>query len=91
MLLLLSSMSEVIVSKETELERGKNIEEHLSSIHLEPWFSRIRQSEKDNDEDEYQIAFCSYCDSLLERPYWESRYNGINGRCKSCEVIWNLS
>ena len=70
-------------------KRGKEIEEHLSSIHLEPWFSRIKMSEEDYEENEK--AFCSYCGHLLERPYWESRYNGVKGRCKSCKVIWNLS
>ena len=70
-------------------QRGKEIEEHLSSIHLKSWFARIQMSEEDYEE-EYEIAFCSYCGHLLERPYWESRYNGVKGKCKSCEVIWNL-
>jgi hypothetical protein len=42
-------------------------------------------------EGEYELSFCPYCTHLLERPYWEPRYNGVRGRCKSCAVIWNLS
>jgi hypothetical protein len=71
-------------------QRGKEMEEHLSSIHLEPWFSRIQMSEEDY-EGEYELSFCPYCTHRLERPYWEPRYNGVRGRCKSCAVIWNLS
>lgn len=71
-------------------QRGKEIEEHLISIHLEPWFSRIQMSKEDYEE-KSELAFCPYCAHLLKRPYWESRYNGFKGRCKSCEVIWNLS
>jgi hypothetical protein len=80
-------MSQTIVSDKIS-KRGKDIEEYLGSRYLEPWFSKTRSSEKD---EEYEIIFCLYCLQLLERLYWESRYNGIRGRCNTCEVIWNLS
>lgn len=72
-------------------ERGKEIEEHLSSIHLEPWFSRVQMSDEDFEGDEFEMAFCPYCEKLLEKPYWELQYGGVRGRCSSCEVIWNLT
>jgi hypothetical protein len=80
-------MSQTIVSDKIS-KRSKDIEEYLGSRYLEPWFSKTRSSEKD---EEYEITFCPYCLRLLERPYWESRYNGIRAKCKTCEVIWNLS
>ena len=83
-------MPQIITSEEAS-KRGKIIAEHLSSIHLEPWFSRIQLAKEDYEDDEYEISFCSYCGKLLERPYWESKYKGVRGRCKSCEVVWNLS
>ena len=84
---IISYMSQTIVSDKIS-KRGKDIEEYLGSRYLEPWFSKIRRTEKD---EEYEITFCPYCSQLLERPYWESRYNGIRGRCNTCDVIWNLS
>ena len=80
-------MSQTIVSDKIS-KRGKDIEEYLGSRYSEPWFSKTRSSEKD---EEYEITFCPYCLQHLERPYWESRYNGIRAKCKACEVIWNLS
>ena len=71
--------------------RGKELEEHLISIHLEPWSSRIKMSEEDFESNEYEMTFCPYCEKLLERPHWGKKYNGIRGRCKDCNVIWNLS
>ena len=84
---ILSDMSQIIAS-DTISKRGKDIEEHLSSGYLEPWFSKIRRSEKD---EESEIDICPYCDQQLERPYWEPQYNGIRGKCSTCEVVWNLS
>jgi len=80
-------MSQRIVSDKIS-KRGKDIEEYLGSRYLESWFSKIRRTEKD---EEYEITFCPYYLQLLERSYWESRYNGIRVKCKTCEVIWNLS
>jgi len=80
-------MSQTIVSDKIS-KRGKDIEEYLGSRYLEPWFSKTRRSEKN---EEYEMTFCPYCLQLLERPYWESRYNRIRAKCKTCEVIWNLS
>ena len=79
-------MSQIVSSKISN--RSKEIADHLNSVNLEHWFSKDRKPEKD---EKYEIFFCPYCEQLLERPYWESRYNGIKGRCKSCEVVWNLS
>jgi len=80
-------MSQIIRSDITS-ERGKEIEKHLSSVSLDPWFSKIRQSKKD---EESEMNICSYCDQHLERQYWEPRYNGIKAKCKDCNVIWNLT
>ncbi|MDH3395079.1 MAG: hypothetical protein OEL52_02875 [Nitrosopumilus sp.] len=80
-------MSQTIVSDKI-YKRGKDIEEYLSSRYSEPWVSKARRSEIDEG---HEISFCPYCDQQLERPYWESRYNGIRGRCLTCEVVWNLS
>ena len=80
-------MSQTIVSDKIS-KRSKDIEEYLGSRYLEPWFLKTRSSEKD---EEYEITFCPYYSQFLERPYWKSLYNGITERCKTCEVIWNLS
>jgi len=58
-------MSQTIVSDKIS-KRGKDIEEYLGSRYLEPWFSKTRSSEKD---EEYEITFCPYCLKLLGRPY----------------------
>ena len=57
-------MSQRIVSDKIS-KRGKDIEEYLGSRYSEPWFSKTRSSEKD---EEYEITFCPYCLQLLERP-----------------------
>ena len=57
-------MSQRIVSDKIS-KRGKDIEEYLGSRYSEPWFSKTRSSEKD---EEYEITFCPYCLKLLERP-----------------------
>jgi len=82
-----SSMPQIIVSDKIS-KRGKDIQEYLSSAYSEPWFSKTRRSEKDETS---EIDICPYCDQQLERSYWEPRYNGIRGKCRTCEVIWNLS
>jgi len=79
-----------IVSNE-RLNRGKKIEEYLNSLYLEPWYSKIRRSEKQEKDEESELDICPYCDQQLERSYWESRYNGMKAKCKACEVIWNVS
>lgn len=83
-------MSQIIVSNKIS-KRGKEIEEHLSSVNLGPWFFRIRISEKQKKDKEYEMDICPYCDQQLERSYWEPRYNGFRGKCNTCEVTWNLS
>ena len=82
-----SYMSQIIVPDKIS-KRGKDIEEHLSSGYLEPWYSKIKRSEKYESS---EIDICPYCDQRLDRPYWDPQYNGIRGKCLSCEVIWNLS
>jgi len=57
-------MSQTIVSDKIP-KRGKDIEEYLGSRYSEPWFSKTRRSEKD---EEYEITFCPYCHQLLEKP-----------------------
>ncbi len=79
-------MSQIIESEKTS-KRGKDIE-YLSSIYSEPWFSKTKKPKKD---EEYESDICSYGNQQLEKPYWESRYNGIRGKCNTCKVIWNLS
>ena len=78
-------MSQIIVSDKI-YKRGKDIEEYLGSRYSEPWFSKTRSSEKN---EKYETTFCPYYFKLLERPYWESRYNGIRAKCKACEVIYH--
>ena len=60
-------MSQRIVSDKIS-KRGKDIEEDLGSRYSEPWFSKTRRSEKD---EEYEITFCPYYFKLLERAFWE--------------------
>ena len=50
-------MSQTIVSDKIS-KRGKDIEEYLGSRYLEPWFSKTRRSEKN---EEYEMTFCTYC------------------------------
>ena len=80
-------MSQNFVSDEIS-EQSKKIENHLNSVNIEPWFSRNRKSQAYENE---EIDICPQCENFLEKPYWESRYNGIQGRCKKCEITWNLS
>ena len=46
----LSYMSEIIVLDKIS-KRGKEIEGHLRSMNFEPWFSKIRGSEKDEESE----------------------------------------
>ena len=60
----ISCMSQRIVSDKIS-KRGKDIEEYLGSRYSEPWFSKTRRSEKD---EEHEITFCTYCLQILGRP-----------------------
>jgi len=66
-------MAKIIMSKKRS-DRGKEIEEHLRLVSMEPWFLKTRRTGKDEAS---EIDICTYCDQQLERPYWEPRYKGI--------------
>ena len=79
-------MSQIIESEKI-YKRGDAIQDHLNSVSLDAWLQKRRKSKDRNSE----IDVCPYCDQHLERPYWEPKYNGIRGKCNTCEVVWNLS
>lgn len=36
---------------------------------------------------EHELVECPICNRKI-KPYWESRYNGVRGTCKTCKVNW---
>ncbi len=58
-------MSQIIRSEKIS-KRGKDIEEYLNSIYLEPWFSKTKKLEK---YEENKSNICSYYNQQPEKPY----------------------